>query len=254
MNMPILHGTIDRRMLVNFRVPGAVLRKFLPPPFRPKLVHGVGLAGICLIRLKDVCPRGLPAFAAITSENMAHRIAVEWEDERGEHQGVYILRRDTSSALASYIGGKLFPGVHHYAKFNVREEKDRFAIAVTDADQQPLVNVTAATASSLPQNSVFDSLNEASNFFRTGSLGWSPNDKPGTFDCLELHTTGWQIEPLTVEHVESAFFRHQPFVGATEFDSAFLMRNIEHEWHAHSPITYRPPTEHRILSAFYEMP
>jgi hypothetical protein len=40
--------------------------------------------------------------------------------------------------------------------------------------------------------------------------------------------------PLLVERVESSFFSNTDWFppGSAEFDSAFLMREIEHEWHA----------------------
>ncbi len=76
--VPVVQGVIARRLLVNFRVRPEVLAALLPGPFRPKLVHGFGMAGICLIRLEQVRPRGLPAFVGLSSENAAHRIAVEW--------------------------------------------------------------------------------------------------------------------------------------------------------------------------------
>jgi hypothetical protein len=38
--IPGLAGTIDRRLLINYRVDAEVLRRFLPPPFRPQLVAG----------------------------------------------------------------------------------------------------------------------------------------------------------------------------------------------------------------------
>ena len=52
MQIPIIRGIIDRRILVNFRVGAAVLTRLLPAPFRPKLVNGAGMAGVCLIRLR----------------------------------------------------------------------------------------------------------------------------------------------------------------------------------------------------------
>src|SRR5213592_4372118 len=103
MRIPVIHGVIDRRMLVNYRVCPEALRAILPSPFRPKLVGGWGMAGICLIRLKEIRPRGIPRVLGITSENAAHRIAVEWDSEEVPRQGpstslrtgVYILRRDS---------------------------------------------------------------------------------------------------------------------------------------------------------------
>jgi len=62
MRIPIIRGLIDRRILVNYRVDPAALARVLPEPFRPMLVNGSGMAGVCLIRLKHVRPRFLPAF------------------------------------------------------------------------------------------------------------------------------------------------------------------------------------------------
>lgn len=50
-------GTIERRLLVNYRIDAAVLSRVLPVPFRPGLVGGYGIAGICMIRLKHLRAR-----------------------------------------------------------------------------------------------------------------------------------------------------------------------------------------------------
>src|ERR1051326_1862789 len=102
MQIPVIRGLIDRRILVNYRVDPDVLTKILPAPFRPKLVNGAGMAGVCLIRLKKIRPRFLPSFLGISSENAAHRIAVEWENDGETKEGVFIPRRDTSSRLNTH--------------------------------------------------------------------------------------------------------------------------------------------------------
>src|ERR1700760_611503 len=117
MRIPTITGVIDRRMLVNFTVQPDALQQILPQPFRPKLFRGKGIAGICLIRLKEVRPKGLPAFVGIGSENGAHRIAVEWMENGHLKEGVYIPRRDSSSMFNTLTGGRVFPGKHHKAKF-----------------------------------------------------------------------------------------------------------------------------------------
>ncbi len=77
MKIPKIRGIIDRRILINFRVDAEALSRFLPAPFSPQLVNGYGVAGICLIRLKNIRPAFLPVKGGIQSENGAHRIAVE---------------------------------------------------------------------------------------------------------------------------------------------------------------------------------
>ena len=234
LQMPAVRGLIQRRILVNYRCDPAVLERSLPAPFRPKLVHGWGMAGICLIRLGGIRPAFLPALGGLTSENAAHRIAVEWDDGGETREGVFIPRRDTNSLLNRLAGGKIFPGVHHAAEFRVRETGDRFKLEMRSNDGAAFVRVLTRVADKLPNGSVFRSLTEASEFFRGGALGWSARPQSDEFDGLELRCDSWQMEPLAVERVESSFFadRERFPPGTATFDSAFLMRNLAHEWHA----------------------
>ena len=233
MQIPIIRGIIDRRILVNFRVDATVLARLLPAPFRPKLVNGAGMAGVCLIRLKDIRPRFLPPLLGVSSENAAHRIAVEWDQGGKTRQGVFIPRRDTSSRLNALAGGRLFPGVHHHAAFRVQEHDDRYRIELNSDDRRTHLLVEGHVAEGLPATSIFGSLREASDFFERGSLGYSVTPEPGQFDGLELRSFNWRVRPLAVERVESSFFEDRALFppGSVEFDCALLMRGIEHEWH-----------------------
>ena len=233
MQIPVIRGLIDRRILVNYRVDAAVLARLLPPPFRPKLVNRVGMAGVCLIRLKDIRPRFFPSFLGIASENAAHRIAVEWDQNGQIKEGVFIPRRDTSSRLNTLAGGRLFPGVHHHAAFQVQEHDDRYRIELNSDDRRTHLLVEGHVAHELPPTSLFGSLKEASDFFERGSLGYSVTATPGQFDGLELRSFNWQARPLAVERVESSFFEDRGLfpAGSVAFDCALLMRGVEHEWH-----------------------
>jgi hypothetical protein len=236
-HLPVIGGLIERRILVNFRVVPCVLERILPPPFRPQLVHGWGMAGICLIRLRHMRPRGWPAFLGISSENAAHRIAVEWEANGELHAGVFIPRRDTSSWLNVLAGGRLFPGAHHQAEFRVAEGEGRFRIQMRGRYGTHL-SLSARSTGHLPSASVFRSLEDASKFFERGSLGYSVTTEAGRFDGLALRSYRWQIEPLAVERIDSSFFADERCFprGTVEFDNALLMRNIPHEWHASEPL------------------
>lgn len=83
MKIPVIEGLIRRRILLNYRVDPEWVQRILPAPFRPTLVKGHAIAGICLIRLEQVRPKGFPRFLGIRSENSAHRVAVEWEEAGG---------------------------------------------------------------------------------------------------------------------------------------------------------------------------
>jgi hypothetical protein len=191
------------------------------------------MVGICLIRLKHVRPSFLPPWMGISSENAAHRAAVEWEDGGVVREGVYVRRRDTSSRLNSLAGGRLFPGVHHHARFTVRETEERIAVRLRSDDGVTDLSVCGRRSDRLPVSSVFRSLEEASAFFQRGSLGYSATADPSRFQGLELRCFSWQVEPLEVEEVRSSYFEDDSLFprGSIEFDDALLMRGIEHEWH-----------------------
>jgi hypothetical protein len=232
MQIPIIRGIIDRRILVNYRVDPVVLARVVPPPFRPQILEGYGIAGICLIRLRNIRPRRLPAFTGISSENAAHRIAVVWGEGNSLQRGVYIPRRDSSSILNSLAGGRLFPGAHHRSRFVVRESGGDYSIDVSNPDGTH-VAVAGRISTELPAGSAFGTLETASAFFMCGSLGYSATRQAGTYDGLELRSTRWEMTPLDVRHVESSWFADPAIFppGSVEFDSALLMRGIPHEWH-----------------------
>ena len=233
MKIPVIQGVIARRILVNYRVDPEVLARLLPAPFRPKLIDGVGIAGICLIRLEALRPRFVPAGLGLTSENAAHRIAVVWEEDGQPREGVYIPRRDTNRLFNTWAGGRIFPGIHTHATFAVAEGQNRYRVALDSDDGQTHVLVDGRLARELPPDSVFPSIAAASAFFRPGALGYSPTPDPGRLAGLELRTANWQIEALAVDRVESSFFADRALfpAGSAAFDCALLMRHIVHEWH-----------------------
>jgi hypothetical protein len=147
-------------------------------------------------------------------------------------EGVFIPRRDTSSRLQSFVGGRIFPGVHHLADFKVSETSNEFCLAMRSRDGKAAVELKAHCTGRLPVNSVFASLAEASDFFARGSAGYSTTRDAGCWDGLELRTFGWHVEALEVASVRSSFFEHKATfpAGTVEFDCALLMRNVEHEW------------------------
>ncbi len=191
--LPLVTGTIERRILVNFRCHPDALAKILPAPFRPKLISGWGMAGICLIRLAGIRPGFLPAALGLSSENAAHRIAVEWDEHDRTHEGVFIPRRDTGAVINRLAGGRLFPGVHHSATFRVLESGDSYKIEIGSRDGEVFVRVKARITERLPRNSIFRSLAVASEFFQAGALGWSARSAKDEFDGLELRCHKWRM-------------------------------------------------------------
>ena len=238
MRLPVVRGVIDRRILVNYRVDPDVVARTLPPSFRPKLHRGYGFVGICLIRLRAARPRFLPAWLGFTSENAAHRTAVEWDEGDQVREGVYVRRRDTSSWLNTLAGGRVFPGLQSHAQFTVRESGGHFEVALKSDDGVTSLAVIGDVAADLPVGSVFGSLGEASAFFRAGAIGYSAMPDPRRFQGMELRCDRWAVEPLTVSEVRSSCFDDVAVfpAGSITCDCALLMRGIDHEWHGRADI------------------
>ena len=235
MKIPTLQGIIRRRMLINFRVAPEALRKSLPAPFHLKLHRGHAIAGICLIRLEHIRPVGLPAVFGLTSENAAHRVAVEWTYSQGENrEGVFIYRRDTTSSLSHFAGGRIFPGKHNLGKFDVEDNGRRVALAFASFDGETSVRLLGEEADALPASSCFESLAESSRWFERGCVGYSPARDARRLDGIRLATTGWNVRPFAVKEVVSSWFDTltRKYPGAAEFDHALIMRDIPHEWHS----------------------
>ncbi len=185
----------------------------------------------------------MPRWLGITSENAAHRAAVEWDEGDKVREGVYIWRRDTSSWLNALAGGRVFPGMQSHARFNVQESDTHFEVALQSDDGITSLSVVGDLSDRLPTGSAFDSLADASRFFEKGSLGYSATPDPQRFHGIELWCERWQVEPLAVSAVQSSYFNNGSVfpTGSIEFDCALLMRGVEHEWHGKQDICCTQP-------------
>ncbi len=228
--VPVLDGLIDRRLLVNYRADPDVVARLLPAPFRPQVVNGFALAGICLIRMTRLRPRYFPVSVLGPTENGALRFAVEWESGGRVHTGVYIPKRFSTSRFVCLIGGRFFPGVHYRAKFKVEEAGDRYSVEMAS---ELNLSVRGAAADGWPGSAVFETLDAASAFYRSGAVGYSDSLTPGKYEGLELRIPDWDVRPLAVEHVACDFFddpkRFPP--GTAAFDNALLMRGVRNEFY-----------------------
>lgn len=234
-----IEGTIERRLLINYRVDPSVAASLLPAPFEPVLVGGVAVAGICLIQLR-VRPQGLPQAVGVRSLSAAHRIAVT--GPAGAH-AVYIPRRDTTSRLARAVSGRFFPGHQHLAQGSLRDHHGHLHAELASYDGSTRIAIDATRATALPASSIFHSLDQASAFFHEGATGYSDRDTGGGFDSIEFETNAWMIEPIDIGHVESSFFSNtQRFPsGSAELDNALLMADIPHRWIAREGLRHPAP-------------
>jgi hypothetical protein len=234
MLVDMVHGTIARRVLLNYRIDPAVLNRALPAPFRANLYRGVGVGGVCMIRFEALRPRFVPRWLGIRSENAAHRIAVSWNEDARRREGVFIPRRDTSSWFNKSLGGRAFPGLFDRSQFDVEEGDRRLTIRIVREHGIEEVAFSGHVAATLPATSVFPSVQEAARFFALGATGYSATRDPRRFHGMELRCLDWTVQPLSIDEAHSRFFSdpEQFPLGSVELDCALLMTGVEHEWHS----------------------
>jgi len=224
--LPRIVGTIDRRILLNYRASPVVVSRLLPAPFEPRSVNGHALIGVCLIRFKGLRPAHLPALLGLSSENAAHRISVVWAEGGQTRTGVYVTRRDTNSALVRLTGGRIFAGVHGAARFDVEEADSNVDVSIRDSEGT-LVSLSGRTSNDF-SSEVFASHDEASRYFQDDRIGYSPALHGSDLEGLELNCHTWETSSLAVEEsYVREFARCSPEIV---FDHALIMRGISHDW------------------------
>jgi uncharacterized protein YqjF (DUF2071 family) len=224
---------IERRLLVSYRIDPGRAGALLPRPFRPQLVGGHAVGGMCFIRMSALRPAHLPRAAGLTTENAPHRFAVEWDDEQGSHTGVYVPRRDTASRITSALGARIFPGAYHYARFRVTESPGMIRIGVRSPDRLVSLSVAAAPAGAL-NSALFAILEEATAFYRHGALAISPSDSHGCLDAVKLDSSSWAARPMNISAMSSSLFGDAAIFpeGSCALDAALLMTSIPARWTA----------------------
>ncbi|MEU8662806.1 DUF2071 domain-containing protein [Actinoplanes philippinensis] len=239
---PRMASVIERRLLVNYRTDPEVTARLLPAPLRPQVVNGWAVSGICLIRLSGVRPAAVPVPFGVRSENAAHRIAVEWDTADGVAHGVYIPRRDTGSLLTTWAGGRIFPGHHSRGRFDVHETAGELQININDDTQGVRVEAHVRTTEALTGSHLFAGTDEASEFFRRGSDGFSATPDPDRLDGVRLSSREWRVTPVEPVSVRSSFFDDPVNFphGTAILDCGLVMRDIAAQWSALPSMTVRP--------------
>src|SRR5205085_2306182 len=142
--------------------------------------------------------------------------------------------RDTGSFVNSLAGGRLFPGEHQRAAFQVSEDEGRIAIHMRSDDGEIELDVVGRAATQLPATSGFATVSEASAFFEGGGVGYSVTSSGNRLDGVVLKTDSWHIKPFFVERAYSSYFDDlEKFpIGSVRFDCGLVMRNTPHQWEA----------------------
>jgi hypothetical protein len=203
-----------------------VAQRLIPDQFRPQIVDGSAVAGVCMIGLQSVRPGWLRPRIGFRTENVAHRIAVEWDENGKTRSGVYIVERHSSSLVPVLAGGRLFPGVQKRAWFDLDETQSRFRVNMAAPGTRVSVDVQLGGPW---RSTLFPTVEAASAFHEHGAVGWSPRRDGKGVEPFELTSEEWAVEPGQVISLKSSFFDALP-EGAASFDSVVVMRDIPFFW------------------------
>lgn len=219
--MAQVRSQLRRRLLISYRLDADVAAGLLPAGFRPQLVDGSAVAGVCVLGLTAIRPGFVGPRLGLRSENAAHRMAVEW-DEGGQMQhGVFVFQRHSSSWMPVALGGRAFPGVHRHAAFDVADTADTFSLRMRAPDAQ--LDAEVALASTWT-STLFETLEEASAFYEGGRVGWSRRHDGASVESIALASEAWRAEAGALVSLRSSFFDALP-QGSAVFDHVVVMRD-----------------------------
>ena len=186
-----------------------------------------------MIRFHHLRPRHIPEILGINSENAAHRIAVEWMQGGTTHEGVFIPKRDTASVFNYWAGGRIFPGIFQQSVFRVNEGAGHYRVEISRAGVNPHVIFDGEECDDFSESSIFQSVDEASEFFAKGAVGYSLANDKSHYQGMELRLLEWHIQPLKINQAYVRLYEeaHDFPKGSVEIDSALVMKKLRHEWH-----------------------
>ena len=217
-----VRAQLRRRLLISYRLDPAVAASLLPDGFRPQIIDGSALAGVCVLGLESIRPSWVTRRWGLRSENAAHRMAVERDGDEGVEQGVFIFERHSSAWHPVLFGGRLFPGVHRKARFRIEEAGDRYALSMAAGGHSLTADVEVGGEWT---SEMFDTVQEASDLYRAGRVGWSLARNGRDVEPVALATEAWRVEGARLHHLRSSFFDALP-EGAAVFDSVVVMRDL----------------------------
>lgn len=217
-----VRAQLRRRLLISYRVDPRVAASLLPEGFRPQVIDGSALAGVCVLGLESIRPTWISRRWGLRSENAAHRIAVEWDGPDGPEHGVFIFERHSSAWHPVLLGGRLFPGVHRRARFRTEESGGRYALTMDAGGHSLAADVEVGGEWS---SSMFASVEDASDFYRAGRIGWSLARDGRGVEPVALTSEEWIVEGAQLHHLRSSFFDALPD-GFAVFDSVVVMRDL----------------------------
>ncbi len=224
--MGFLRGTIDRQVLIAYRIDVDHVRSLVPEPFTPDVVDGSAICSVSLVSMHQIRPPYCPSVLGFRAESAAHSVAVILPS--GQH-GMYVLRHDSSSSLSRMSGSRVFPGELHSSTFSVAECSTDIDIRMKSHNSPTTVIAKGDIVTDLDSGSIFGSLERATQFFSDGASHYVAAHLPSEFVGVRLDARDWIVQPLDLSLAKASYFEdgHLMPSSSVTFDSAMIMRGID---------------------------
>ena len=100
---------------------------------------------------------------------------------------------------------------------------------------------TIADPSTAPRSipkCLFSSTEQAIDFFRRGSIGYSPSGSSGSLTGVRLESQCWDARPVTIDDMKSSVFDNPEVFpeGSCVLDFGLVMRNFPVRWAAQGTV------------------
>jgi hypothetical protein len=94
------------------------------------------------------------------------------------------------------------------------------------------------------EGQLFGSLGQAIEFFRRGSLGYSPSTSSECLSGVRLQSQSWEARPVTIDEMRSSVFDDPAAFpkGSCALDFALVMRNLKARWISEGALRARSKT------------
>jgi len=214
-----VHGVVERRLLVTYRLDPDVAKEVLPAPLQARLIGGYAVAGIALAHVGRIRPAGLPAVVGLSRETGMHGIAVEWGTTRSLHTGVFVMHRDS-------VGAGPGRRLRWAPRFTVDERADGLRVAYTSRDHAVRVDVDVSLAAGLAGSALFRDVRAAIRFLELDGpegTSWGPSLRG-----LKLSAGDRCFGAARVRTATSSIFADTSVFppGSLHVDSALLLRDL----------------------------
>ena len=245
MQLPVIRGVIDRRILVNYRVDPGVLAALLPAPFRPKLVAASGMVG----RLPDPpearCgPRFLPPLAGdLLRERRPPRRRRMGRGGR-RREGVFVPRRDTDSRLNRLGGRAALPRRPLTTPaFTVRGDGRPLPRRPPQRRRRTSLSVVGGVNAAVAGGVGLRLARGGLRLLRGGLAGVLRDAPARPARGAGAAAPRWRVEPLAGRAGGVQLLRGPVALpaGVGRVRLALLMRGIDHEWHVRGELVGREP-------------